>query len=519
MNSELEKRIKKRKQEILNERPTKMKKLLFSGSSERLKQNKEHVLKSVELDGSTLEFASLDLRDDKEVVMTALANDITSFQYASEKLKKDKEFIAYSIENTKDYFLLEFFDSNLKKELVLNAIKKNPLDLELVDKDFQNNEEIVRIAIQKDPKSFMFASDILRNSKELVEKYPRIYPYSKLTNDSLFLKKMLEKDYTLIKFANPKLKRKAKIIKYAYNEYVDELYFTYCIQNNDIENLKTFLNEKPSFDIKKNRNFYIWNIQKKENLTKSQFIKFIFIDFNPKYRKKEIDLKDIHDLLIKYYYKLKMDMCIITPLEYVCSKSYTDILKLLFQKGLFIENTYIYKNRDGMFTYKKYHEKYHEITFDNEIQKILSECNLIHTKESQQFLKILNYFSPDCHFHFSNLNFEFSYETKNVEERSDIKIDIETSKDIETHQHIENPEERSKISINESWNNIKKIPKENARKGNQIEKSDLISDLGYEIESDDEGFIDDESESDESQISDKSSNNSEDSFDESIWSE
>ena len=62
-------------------------------ASERLKSDKDVVLKSVSYSGQSLEYAGKDLQADKDLVMCALAANGCCLQHVSEDLKADKDVI------------------------------------------------------------------------------------------------------------------------------------------------------------------------------------------------------------------------------------------------------------------------------------------------------------------------------------------------------------------------------------------------------------------------------------------
>jgi hypothetical protein len=87
---------------------------------------RDFVLKIVQLNGLLLGNASEALQDDKEIVMIAVRNS-NSLVYASDRLKNDEEIALESIKNFTDsfYYLGKKLLGN--KEFLFKALRVNPL--------------------------------------------------------------------------------------------------------------------------------------------------------------------------------------------------------------------------------------------------------------------------------------------------------------------------------------------------------------------------------------------------------
>ena len=84
-------------------------------SSDRLKANKEFMMKAVQSNGQLLYYASKELRDDKDIVSEAVKNKWLIFKYASKRLRGDKDVAKIALEQ------------NLKASIYLtDEIKKDP---------------------------------------------------------------------------------------------------------------------------------------------------------------------------------------------------------------------------------------------------------------------------------------------------------------------------------------------------------------------------------------------------------
>jgi hypothetical protein len=88
---------------------------------------RDFVLKIVQLNGILLERASNELQDDGEIVLESVKNS-NSLQYASDILKNDEEIALESIKNFPESFC-DFGEKLNNKEFLFKALKVNPLIL------------------------------------------------------------------------------------------------------------------------------------------------------------------------------------------------------------------------------------------------------------------------------------------------------------------------------------------------------------------------------------------------------
>ena len=129
---------------------------------------KNLVLKAVEQNGASLEFASIDLQNDKEVVLEAIKEYGYSLNFASINLQNNKEFILECVKQ--NGYVLQYTINDLKndKEIVLEAVKQNGNALRFTNKILQNNKEIVLKAVKQKGSALKFANINLQNDKEIV---------------------------------------------------------------------------------------------------------------------------------------------------------------------------------------------------------------------------------------------------------------------------------------------------------------------------------------------------------------
>jgi hypothetical protein len=98
----------------------------FDSLDHEFMDERDFVLKIVQLNGYLLESASEVLKDDKEIVLEAVKNS-NSLEFASDRLKNDEEIVLEYIKNFPEslYDLGEKFFEN--KEFLFKALRVNPL--------------------------------------------------------------------------------------------------------------------------------------------------------------------------------------------------------------------------------------------------------------------------------------------------------------------------------------------------------------------------------------------------------
>ena len=94
---------------------------LLQYMSKKLKNNKQFMMKAVEINGYCLKYASENLKNDKEVVFGAMETDMHMFEYASDDLKNDKKIVLEAIEIDETSFCWSKF--NLDRDVCLKAAK------------------------------------------------------------------------------------------------------------------------------------------------------------------------------------------------------------------------------------------------------------------------------------------------------------------------------------------------------------------------------------------------------------
>lgn len=118
----------------------------------------DFVKKCVTKKGSSIRFASSDLKKNRELAIEAGANEPSSIQYIDPELLKEKTPFA------------------------LDLVSREPWCLKYLDSKLKNDEDVVRAAVSKSPNSLVNASKELREKRkfivDLIEVEPRILQYA-----------------------------------------------------------------------------------------------------------------------------------------------------------------------------------------------------------------------------------------------------------------------------------------------------------------------------------------------------
>ena len=92
-------------------------------ASDRLKNNKEIILYTINKDGTALRFASEKLKDNRKIVLLAIKNNESNksscpeaFQYASLRLKTDKAFVRQALET--DSNVIDYVSQDIQRSLL-----------------------------------------------------------------------------------------------------------------------------------------------------------------------------------------------------------------------------------------------------------------------------------------------------------------------------------------------------------------------------------------------------------------
>ena len=107
-----------------------------------LKQNKEFILKVMEINGLALEFVDESFKNDKDIVLAAVRQNGLALKFASPELQKDED-------------------------VVLAAIQQNAFAIEFAP-ELQSNKMIALVTVRLDGRAAFFLADALQNDSEVM---------------------------------------------------------------------------------------------------------------------------------------------------------------------------------------------------------------------------------------------------------------------------------------------------------------------------------------------------------------
>jgi hypothetical protein len=146
-------------------------------ASDNIKTNKEVVLKAVRIEGSTLEFAALELQSSRDVVYEAVLQNYNSLRYAAAEILDDIEFLNKIIELPKrkfesiGYDILTYGSESVKKnrEMILKIVRLDGHDFLSVIDEFRSDEQIICSAIISNGISGRIAKHIIPNENSFLK--------------------------------------------------------------------------------------------------------------------------------------------------------------------------------------------------------------------------------------------------------------------------------------------------------------------------------------------------------------
>lgn len=143
---------------------------LLNNASDKVKGNKDVVLKAVKIKGQSLQYASDELRNDPEIALAAVIQNGLAFEYAGKNLKSDFDFVFDAIKKSTHASILNFSCDEIKKnkEMILQVVKENGQALKFVDKSLQDDKEIALAAVKQDAFALSFVSARLKNDKNVL---------------------------------------------------------------------------------------------------------------------------------------------------------------------------------------------------------------------------------------------------------------------------------------------------------------------------------------------------------------
>jgi hypothetical protein len=107
------------------------------------------------------------LKSDKESMLKICQQNGWFIVLASEQLKKDPDLLLEAIKQDERAFCLAPIELRNNPQFVMQAVKQNPRVLQYVSAHLQGNFEIVLAAVKQDGHAFCWTSEELKNNREL----------------------------------------------------------------------------------------------------------------------------------------------------------------------------------------------------------------------------------------------------------------------------------------------------------------------------------------------------------------
>jgi|GEM_PF-2488056 len=204
-------------------------------ASEEYKNNITIVTAAVKQNVKALQFASDEIREREKFINECITQDITAFYFAGDKIRQNESFVTAIIDKH-GINLLRYAASSLQnnKAFIMKLLKKHPIALKYAP-ELRKDKEFVVEQVLLDPLNFRYAHPDLRKDKELVKKLmvknikvlgsarlevkrdeafileqmllnKEVLKYSPLSNDKIFISKRLKTDLSILSFASDQIR-------------------------------------------------------------------------------------------------------------------------------------------------------------------------------------------------------------------------------------------------------------------------------------------------------------------------
>ncbi len=189
--------------------------IMYTGDAEYIKQrmneNDVFAKKMIEVDGTTIKYASEKIRSDKDMVMLGLKTSSETLEYASEKIRNNKSFISKALTELDYCSFLRYTSKDVRKDekIIKKAFKKfgnrcsNWILAEALG-PIKGDKDFVSKIIKLSPESFRFASLKLRKDKEIVYE-------------------AVQKDGSMLRFTTSELQHDKMLYNAALSNIIDRL--------------------------------------------------------------------------------------------------------------------------------------------------------------------------------------------------------------------------------------------------------------------------------------------------------
>ncbi|NQV13334.1 MAG: DUF4116 domain-containing protein [Parcubacteria group bacterium] len=141
---------------------------LLKYASERLRGNKELVLKAIDkgaggMDSHFTESLPESMRADKEVMLRLVARDGFNIMDASEELKRDKDVCLEAVRRNGRSIMSLPEEMRNDRDIMIGAVTSDYSGIELLPENAKDDKEIIMAAMSKNGKLLSYASDRLRD--------------------------------------------------------------------------------------------------------------------------------------------------------------------------------------------------------------------------------------------------------------------------------------------------------------------------------------------------------------------
>lgn len=280
----------------------------FENLSDELRNDRDFVLKAINMQVCSLGFLPDNFRRDREIALAVVKNDGRDMQYVAELLKNDRGFILASLESG-NILGLPFIADELRDdyEIIMKAVNAAGIALNYASERLKNNKDIVLAAMRNQAWSLKAASEELRSDATIILEAIKSdirnlqFASSKLKNDYHFILQVVNMQGAALQFASKDLKQNLDIILAALNENLDAgqyispklksdpHYMWYLASNMSNSNKSTLvLNPIGSFlDRHANeRYFFLWDVESDTGHNKTMPMRLLtflqYMGFNDK---------------------------------------------------------------------------------------------------------------------------------------------------------------------------------------------------------------------------------------------
>lgn len=140
---------------------------IFCFVSERLKNDRDFVLRAIKLKPDILPFLSPQLQNDELVIAEAVKHDNSVLQFIADKYRQNPDFLRTMVTKS-NWGLIYAPELRNDREYILNLAKDGVTVLEYLPNKFRSDRELVLAAVHASSYEFGYASQALQNDREII---------------------------------------------------------------------------------------------------------------------------------------------------------------------------------------------------------------------------------------------------------------------------------------------------------------------------------------------------------------